>query len=394
VSWHGLPEGVGQEAPPASLTPSIEGEVEGGNHRVRSAVAGGIAAARGRATDGTDQDRARSSDASPFAVRFTQWDFASKPSPPQWQWHGVLEESTITLLSGRWSAAKSLLTAGLVTATVQGREFLGRGVKQGPVLMLDAENPPATTLGRLQSLGVTNADRENVRHVGRDAAPALGSPQWDVWLDWQVEEFEPALITVDGSVSSTVVNDPSDVEGIKRFYKSLRYTLQGRPTAVLVLHHERKPQDGRRGDAGYAAIGSVYWQNLADSSYALARAASDSEDTDTGSQLRTQVQWEVTKPPRNAVVPDLGHVALTGTFDPDGALLSTVIEPADDPGVQQLVQALLLHGAPMPAGELAQAVGMDADGGAFHAVRRAALEAGAILQDEPRKPYFLPEMEP
>jgi hypothetical protein len=160
-----------------------------------------------------------------------------------------------------------------------------------------------------------------------------------------------------------------------------------------MLHHERKPMNGERGDAGFASIGSVYWQNLADTTYAVVKRASETEETDEGVVRTTTVAVEVTKDPRSGVPADVGNVAVVGTFGHDGELLSTTFRRTEDPGIQALVQAITLAGEPLMRGKLADAAEMS-DSGRFHKLVRAALDAGAIIQPGGKgKPYAVPEME-
>jgi hypothetical protein len=212
----------------------------------------------------------------------------------------------------------------------------------------------------------------------------------------------PELVVIDGSVSATRVSDTADVDGIKRLYNGVREAIDGRDASVVVLHHERKPnQDHGRGDAAFAAHGSVYWQNLADLTYAVQKKSSEREDTDTGCQLRTVVEFEVTKPLRTTAPPHLGYVEFLGEFGPDGELLTTTVAATADPVAAEVRQAILDAGEPDAAGQpslgriaLAEALDMKDTARAFQAGLKAALADGLIAQDAPRQPYYVPTAEP
>jgi hypothetical protein len=115
-----------------------------------------------------------------------------------------------------------------------------------------------------------------------------------------------------------------------------------------MLHHERKPQDGVRGDGGLclhrvgllaeprrhhlrgcAGLEHRGWQH-----HPHGRALGGHET------------------PLSARPPNLGHVVATGTLGADEALLTTTIELTEDPHFAQLVQALTLAGEPMGASDL------------------------------------------
>src|SRR4051794_12614353 len=69
---------------------------------------------------------------------------------PNWLWHGILEQGTVTLLSGAKSVMKSYLGHGLTAAMLLGQEeFLGRRLSGSRVLTIDTENPSGVPLARL-----------------------------------------------------------------------------------------------------------------------------------------------------------------------------------------------------------------------------------------------------
>jgi len=363
----------------------------------------GLSAASGRRQAPPDRGHtvATSGDQSPpevldpgDLVNPLDWDFSAKPAPPRWMWDGILEEGTVNMLSGRWSSAKSLLSAGLTAAAVTGeQEFLGYALKPGPVVYLDAENTAATAMARLRSMGVQNRHKPRLHYYPKDRRPRVGDLKWQLALEMVLDRIDPALLVIDGAVSATTVKDPTDVGQVDALFAALGELVAGRRVAVLMLHHERKPQNGERGDAGYAQHGTVYWQNLSDATYAVEKRAGETEHTDVGTVRTTTVALQGTKDPRNGVPPELPHAAIIGTFDRDGALLATKFRRSDDPGIAALVQALALAGEPLSWSKLAERAGMSKDSGRFQELVATAKRSGAICQDGKRQPYYLPEQE-
>jgi len=326
----------------------------------------------------------------PLRVRFRRFDWNQSPPIPQWMWDGWLTERSIVPWSGRFSSAKSLLMDGLTAAVLRGEPCLGREVAHGPVLRIDAENDPHFDFfTRMRSMGVDADHDDQLFYVDREQAPQIGSLPWNRWLREFVAEFDPVLIIIDGSVSATSVNDPSDVEGVKQLYAAIREATGGYRAVTVLPHHERKPsQEHGRGSAADAATGTRYWHNLADIGYASQLKSSEVEDTDTGRCLVTTVKAEATKNIRSTETLSAKFIKITGELGPDRELLRTRFELSCDPKALELREAILEAGQPLPAKELADAVSMDARGGAFDDARRSALEAGVILQPGgPRTPY-------
>ena len=71
----------------------------------------------------------------------------------QWLIPGILPKGGIVLLCGKAGAMKSFLALSMAYAVASGTAWLGRQTKQGSVLYLDGENPPALLQARLQGIG-------------------------------------------------------------------------------------------------------------------------------------------------------------------------------------------------------------------------------------------------
>jgi hypothetical protein len=316
-----------------------------------------------------------------------------RPSPPRWLLKRALEQETVTLLSGAKSAMKSYFGQGLMAAIMLGHtEYLGLPLdpRSGHVLAVDAENVGDTVIARMGALGVEESVwRERFHYAtpdDRGNVATVGQASWDEALRAAVERWQPALLVVDGTVSSTIAGDTSDVEAIKKVYASLRRIIHGYPTAAMMYHHERKrSQEFGRGAADQAAIGSVYWLNLADAGLALEYRDQETTYNDDGSyRLVTTSELQVTKNPRMGAPLQPTTFAVDSQLNADDLVASSVVRLATDPKVLALVRALIElyeEGGQkrVESGALAKAASYkDSDDSEYGRVRRRASAAKLI----------------
>lgn len=314
----------------------------------------------------------------------------SKPEPVRWLWHRALAENTVVLLSGAKSVMKSYLGHGLAAAIVLGHaEFLGHALSTagsgGKVLVIDAENNENVIAARLNALGIPEEYwGTRLRYVDPSGdPPQIGHPASDAALAAEVEEFDPHLIIIDGSVSATVVGDTGDVEAIKRFYAAVRTATGGHRAATLVYHHERKRHaELGRGAADQAAIGSVFWLNLADNGLALEFRDQQTTPREDGAyRLVTTSEIQVTKPPRLGAPLEPLTFAVDSEFSTDDMLHTSVVRLADDPTILPLVRALVRLAdetqESVGSGDWAKAAGFkDSSDSEYDRLRQRALAAG------------------
>ena len=86
------------------------------------------------------------------------------------------------------------------------------------------------------------------------------------WLERtmdEIDDFKPTLVIIDtvGSCTTVVANDG---DSVTRLYATVLRPMASPERAVIIQHHERKPQPGAPHDSRNAALGTVHWRTQAD----------------------------------------------------------------------------------------------------------------------------------
>lgn len=191
------------------------------------------------------------------------------PPPPEWIIEPILEQGAVTLFAGDSGAGKSLIASTMAIAILKGEPWLGHEVRQGRVLVLDNENAARLVDKRLRMLGLTDEAAKGLRYYSR-LGVQLGSGTWLEQTLAEVDEFKPSLVILD-TASSTTTATANDGDSVARLYATVLRPLAGFDSAVLLQHHERKPQQGAPRDARNAVLGSVHWRTQADTMLSIER---------------------------------------------------------------------------------------------------------------------------
>lgn len=204
--------------------------------------------------------------------RPVQFDFSGEPPDPDWIVKGLLERGTIAVTSADTGAGKSLICKSMATCVMQGKSWLGRPTSGRRVMFIDEENFLRVIHGRFRALGLTNADRENLRYFLR-LGVSLGASDWVERVLGEMETFRPDVLFIDTAAAATAV-DMNDNSGVARLFAGALRPLADMGAAVNLLHHERKIQQGWKRNAGQAMMGARQWAGQADAHIAL-KAISD-----------------------------------------------------------------------------------------------------------------------
>jgi AAA domain-containing protein len=187
-----------------------------------------------------------------------------------WLWDGVVESGTLTLLSAWAKTGKSELTYGLAVAVSQGRLFLARKVKQGPVVILAVEEHQRTVRRRLIRYGKRPTDPILV-HVGR-----IGPPSTEVRaLRKAIEGIEPVLLVVDTLTRAWDLDDENSSREVKKELQPWIDLAHGTGVAVVLNHHDNKAG----GEHGRQARGSGDIVAAVDQALFLSRVKGDDGDS-------------------------------------------------------------------------------------------------------------------
>lgn len=183
----------------------------------------------------------------------------TQPVPAvNWVVEDMIEAGVVTVLTGDGGVGKSFLTMALAMSIAQGRPFLGRAVKKGPVQYVDEEQSPDMVLQRMQALGrgmdvkewYTDIDYLNYAGVNLHQEP-------EKLLD-EVIDAKPTALFLDTLTAVTVgLNENENWEMTKLMVEGMRPLARLSGSAVVVLHHTSKDTFNR--PRGASAI-----RNMAD----------------------------------------------------------------------------------------------------------------------------------
>lgn len=95
------------------------------------------------------------------------------PDDDDWICDGILEVGEVTVLAGRAQVGKSTLARFLAACVLEGRPFLGRKTKRGPVLLANAEEARGWVRECFVRLGV--AEHQDLYMVGLPLPPGMPS---------------------------------------------------------------------------------------------------------------------------------------------------------------------------------------------------------------------------
>ncbi|MDR7400439.1 MAG: AAA family ATPase [Armatimonadota bacterium] len=154
-----------------------------------------------------------------------------------WLVEGLLPAGGLSVLVAKPKVGKSTLARALAVAVAQGREFLGRRVRPGAVLLLALEERPADVRRHLRQLGLKPEDPLLV-------AFDLGPKQLEQLQAWVVEH-RPVLIGVDPLVRAVRVADISAYAEVARALEGLVNLAHTSGAHLLLVHHSPKISDER-----------------------------------------------------------------------------------------------------------------------------------------------------
>ncbi|MDR7433465.1 MAG: AAA family ATPase [Armatimonadota bacterium] len=154
-----------------------------------------------------------------------------------WLVEGLLPAGGMSVLVAKPKVGKSTLARALAVAVAQGRGFLGRKVRQGPVLLLSLEERPGDVRRHLRQLGLKPEDPLLV-------AFDLGPKQLDQLRAW-VEQHRPVLVVVDPLIRVVRVIDMAAYAEVARALEGLVDLAHASGAHVQLVHHAPKLGDDR-----------------------------------------------------------------------------------------------------------------------------------------------------
>ncbi len=185
---------------------------------------------------------------------------AADAEGPDWLVDGLLPVAGMSLSVARPKTGKSTLARALAVAVCQGRPFLGRGVRQGPVLLISLEDRLRDVARHLRRLGLRPEDPLLVASEKTDLRQVRS---------W-VEEHRPVLVVVDTIGRLVRMREVSEYGQVLEALDGLLALARQSGAHLHLLHHSPKGGDGR--DPVDAPLGSTAFAGTADVVLHLKRA--------------------------------------------------------------------------------------------------------------------------
>jgi hypothetical protein len=165
------------------------------------------------------------------------WDLQAEP---EWLVQDMIPLEAITLVSAASGTGKTWLAYAIAGAVAHGTAFLGKPVKQRPVVYLDGENPLAIVKRNLDGLGIPRTEEFKVWGGWHDPSPP--GPDDSALLEYALDE-EPLFVW--DSLVEFHTGDEQSAKDTRKFMKFFR-TLTNNGATVLILHHTGKAVSSKK----------------------------------------------------------------------------------------------------------------------------------------------------
>lgn len=181
---------------------------------------------------------------------FKRMAFSADPPKYDWMVDGLLVQGDIVLLAGDPGVGKSWFTLDLALATLGLRdEWLGMPVlKNGPVIVVDQENPETTVRQRVRRLGLVG-DHPDLHYLWYQGVRLDQDPER---LFEYAEAVEPKLIVID-SISRVHFKNENSAEEMNPLLNGGIYPLSRQLGCTVVMIHHLAKHGGTRGSTALPA---------------------------------------------------------------------------------------------------------------------------------------------
>ena len=315
----------------------------------------------------------------------------SDPEPPDLLVEG-LERGTVVAVCADTGGAKSFTAQDLVVAVAEGRkEWLGKKleIRYGHAVIVDEENPARIIRSRLRALGLTVDGEPYVRCFHRLGVRfgADGS-DWTEWLRWELENQRADVVVIDTGIAATAP-EVNDNDAVVRLYTDhLRPLAAETGTVVLLLLHEKKPQEGVRIKQTFATMGARAWIQQADTQLMLAKRGKSEEEHLEEGGLRLESRFVLaTGKLRDGGAEVVEVLRISSKLREDRALLEAEVvnegevDTADEKTaemLEEIVGALVEAAEPMRKRALAVALGLTPEDRTFERALEVGIERGRL----------------
>ena len=186
--------------------------------------------------------------------------FKEPDTPTEWVLAKLLPVAATSILGARPGAGKSSIARNLAMCVADGVPFLGRGVKQGRVMVAALEENRKMVIKAFRTMGATGNNlylrsldmTENGLETLRSA----------------IERIDPVLITIDTLADFFMGQDVNDHKVMKPALAKLHRLAEDTGVHIFIVHHDKKGEIGADSLLGSTAIaGGVDSSWLLDSNF-------------------------------------------------------------------------------------------------------------------------------
>ncbi len=192
-------------------------------------------------------------------------DYLMHMPPVEWLVQSYVAEGAFSVLFGRWGSGKSFLALDWACCVATGREWLGRPVKQGPVLYLAPEGAGGGWGKRLNAwttiYGPIDGDvlrfiRVPVNLYRREEHALLD----ELHRQGTFGGHDPVLIVIDTQARAMVGGEEDSAKDMGLFVAACDHLRQATGCHVLDLHHTPKAAGDARGSGAlHGAADAMYY---------------------------------------------------------------------------------------------------------------------------------------
>lgn len=189
----------------------------------------------------------------------SKWGERDRPPDVQWLVHNLLQDNAENLIAGEPGVGKSWISGDLAVAVATGSQFLERHTQQGPVLIVNFDDP-SESLPRMFAERAARGREYSFKELdiyywqpeeGRPYPPeGIVTENVFAFLLEQVKRIRPRAIIVDAYSSAFPSLDGNKGQDVITAFEALRQlrTAAPKPCALVLVDHTPKAtlQDSKR----------------------------------------------------------------------------------------------------------------------------------------------------
>lgn len=190
-----------------------------------------------------------------------------EPPPRDWLVDGLIPMGCVTLLIGDGGLGKGTLMLQLGVAVTAGGDWLGRPVRAGRALIIQAEDDEDEIGRRLRSIACASEANltDDLETISQDHLPdslalfrevdgRLAPTRLFEWIEQRIREVQPALFVLD-PLADFFEGDHNARAEVTRFVRRLAQLARQTGTAIVLIDHPSV--EGMR--SGRGTSGSTGW---------------------------------------------------------------------------------------------------------------------------------------